>query len=252
LGGKDRAGEFWRKFFLSAGEPSEPLFSHMPRFLLTSRIKDFYSADMRDAVGEYDAMAELRDNLPEKFGSWSSLHRAAYLEMTTLLASYLLSSQGDRMAMAHGVEGRFPFLDHRLFEFTATLPTRSKLRGLREKDILRRWATNLVPPSVHERPKQPYRAPDIPAFFGDNQPSYVEEQLSADSLTACGIFDPDSVTGLVKRCSSGRATGFRENQAMVAILSTQLWHTRFVKAGVQVEPLPLEGADVAMTENGHA
>jgi len=250
LGGKDRAGEFWRKFFLSAGLPSDPLFSHMPRFLLTSRIKDFYAGDMQEAVMGYDALAELRDELPDEFANWSSLHRAAYLEATTLLSSYLLSSQGDRMAMAHGIEGRFPFLDHRLFEFAAALPTRSKLRGLREKDILRRWAAGLVPPSVHERPKQPYRAPDIPAFFGAEQPSYVEEQLSYEALTTSSIFDPDSVAGLVRRCTSGRATGFRENQAMVAILSTQLWYSRFVAEGVRVEVLPLEGADVVLTDDG--
>jgi len=230
LSGKGRAGEFWQKFFLSAGPPSDPLFSHMPRFLITSRIKDFYSADMCEALRGYDPLAELRDDLPAEFSSWSSLHRAAYLEMKTLLASYLLSSQGDRMGMAHGIEGRFPFLDHRLFEFAAALPTRSKLRGLREKDVLRRWAEDLVPPSVHERPKQPYRAPDVPAFFGSEQPAYVEEQLCTKSLERSGIFDSDSVSGLVRRCASGRATGFRENQAMVAILSTQLWYSRFVEA----------------------
>ena len=65
--------------------------------------------------------------------------------MTTLLSPYLLASQGDRMAMSHGVETRVPFLDHRLFEFAASLPERSKLRGLREKDIVRRWAKNVLP-----------------------------------------------------------------------------------------------------------
>jgi asparagine synthase (glutamine-hydrolysing) len=252
LGGKDRAGEFWRKFFLSAGTPSDPLFSHLPRFFLTSRIKDFYSGDMQNEVASYDALADLRDNLPPAFNSWSALHRAAYLEMTTLLSPYLLASQGDRMGMAHGIEGRFPFLDHRLFEFTAALPTRSKLRGLREKDVLRRWASDLVPPSVHERPKQPYRAPDIPAFFGPEQPAYVEARLSPEVLARSGVFDPDSVAGLVRRCTAGRATGFRENQAMVAILSTQLWYSRFVESGVRVRGLPLEGADVVMTEDGAA
>ena len=118
-------------FFLNAGSPDDPLFSHLPRFLLTSWIKDFYTADFRAALADADPLQELRESLPPEFARWSPLHRAAYLEMTTLLAPYLLSSQGDRMAMAHGVEGRFPFLDHRLFEFAAALPTRSKLRGLR-------------------------------------------------------------------------------------------------------------------------
>src|SRR5216117_3580438 len=162
-------GDFWRGYFMTAGSPDDPLFSHLPRFQLTARIKDFYAAEFRAGLGPFDPLAELRARLPAGFRAWSPLARAAYLEITTLLSSYLLSSQGDRMAMAHGVEARVPYLDHRLFEFAAALPARSKLRGLREKHILRRWAAEvaggIVPPAVARRGKQPYRAPDVPAFF---------------------------------------------------------------------------------------
>ena len=222
-----RGGEFWRRFFLDAGSPSDPLFSHLPRFQLTSRIKEFYSADMRAALAGHDPLEELRDRLPAEFSQWSPLHRAAYLEVVTLLAPYLLSSQGDRMAMANGVEGRFPFLDHRLFEFAAALPPASKLRGMREKHILRRWAGKVIPPTFEKRPKQPYRAPDAPAFFGSKPPEYVEALLDPASLRDAGIFDPRMVSGLVRRARSGQITGFRENQALVAILSTQLWGAEF-------------------------
>ena len=143
-------GDFWRGYFMTAGSPDDPLFSHLPRFQLTARIKDFYAAEFRAGLGPFDPLAELRARLPAGFGAWSPLARAAYLEITTLLSSYLLSSQGDRMAMAHGVEARVPYLDHRLVEFAAALPARSKLRGLREKNILRRWgeATGLLPAAV--------------------------------------------------------------------------------------------------------
>jgi asparagine synthase (glutamine-hydrolysing) len=222
-----RGGELWRRAFLDAGAPDDPLFSHLPRYHLTSRIKSFYSAEARAALDGTDSMGELRDSLPESFHGWSALNKAAYLEMTTLLASYLLSSQGDRMAMAHGVEGRFPFLDHRLFEFSASLPTGSKLRGLREKEILRRWARPLVPAAVRERHKQPYRAPDAPAFFGARQPEYVEELLSEESIRRTALFDPAAVSILVRRARAGRVTGYAENQALVAILSTELWYREF-------------------------
>lgn len=222
-----RGGEFWSGFFLNAGRPQDPLFSHLPRFLLTSWIKEFYSPDFRAALANADPLQELRDSLPREFARWSALHRAAYLEMVTLLEPYLLSSQGDRMAMANGVEGRFPFLDHRLFEFAAALPTRSKLRGLQEKEILRRWSAQILPESVRQRSKQPYRAPDVPAFFGADQPDYVGELLDASQLRATGVFEPRAVAGLVKRCQTGRATGVRESQALVAVLSTQLWYQEF-------------------------
>jgi len=248
LEGGQGGGEMWRRFFLDAGPVGDPLFSHLPRFGLTSRIKDAYGESTRAALTGTDVMAELRDGLPPEFSGWSALNKAAYLEMTTLLSGYLLSSQGERMGMAHSVEGRFPFLDHRLFEFAAGLPTRSKLRGLREKDVLRRWAAPILPESVGSRGKQPYRAPDVPAFFHSAQPAYVEEMLSDSEVRRVGLFDSRAVSGLVRRCIAGRATGFRENQALVAILSTQLWHHRFFDRGSPVVALSLGGADVVLQE----
>lgn len=238
-----RGGEFWRRSFLDAGRPDDPLFSHMPRFLLTSRIKDFYTGDFAQAAARVDPLQELRDGLPERFARWSPLNQAAYLEMVTLLASYLLSAQGDRMAMAHGVEGRFPFLDHRLFEFSAALPTSSRLRVLREKHILRRWARAIVPTEVIERHKQPYRAPDAPAFLGTDAPEYIADALSPAALRDLGYFDPGAVGGLLRRAGAGRPLGFRENQAFVAVLSTQVWHRRFMQEPPATS-LDLERADV--------
>ena len=239
-------GEFWKKFFTDAGSPDDPLFSHLPRFQLTSRIKDFYGASMR-AGATRDPLVELREGLPAAFGTWSPLNRAAYLEMKTLLSPYLLSSQGDRMGMAHAIEGRYPFLDHRLYEFAARLPTSSKLLGLKEKEILRRWAKEIVPPSIRTRGKQPYRAPDAPSFFGPGAPAWVEDVLSAERVREYGYFEPAAVDGLARRARRGQATGFRENQAIVAVLSTQLWHEQFLR-GTAPRALPASGADVVMHE----
>ena len=244
-----KGGEFWTRFFLDASAPDDPLFSHMPRFGLTSRIKEFYGPAMRDALGTNDALAELRDGLPAAFATWSPLNRGAYLEMTTLLSPYLLSSQGDRVGMAHAVEGRYPFLDHRLYEFAARLPTSSRLLGLREKEILRRWARDLLPTQISGRKKQPYRAPDVPSFFGATTPEWVEEAVSSDTVAALGYFARAAVEGLVRRCRSGKATGFRENQAIVAILSTHAWHRAFVGAAAPA-PLSVAGADVLLTDAG--
>jgi asparagine synthase (glutamine-hydrolysing) len=247
LPGVNRGGEFWKNFFLDAGSPDDPLFSHLPRFNLTARTKEFYGTAMRESVGARDVLAELRDTLPPAFASWSPLNRAAYFEMTTLLSPYLLSSQGDRMGMAHAVEGRYPFLDHRLYEFAAALPTSSKLLGLKEKEILRRWATDVVPPSIRQRGKQPYRAPDAPSFFGDQAPTWVEEMLDVARTRAYGYFEPTAVEGLVRRARRGQATGFRENQAIVAVLSTHLWHVQFLDRSLPA-PLSVEGADVVMDD----
>jgi asparagine synthase (glutamine-hydrolysing) len=251
-GGAARGGEFWRKFFLAAAAPGDPLFSHLPRFALTARIREFYSDDVKREAGRRDVVDELRQSVPSGFMGWRPEHRAAWLEMDTLLASYLLSSQGDRMGLAHGIEGRFPFLDHRLYEFTSRLPVGSKLRGMHEKVILRRWARGIVPPRVLARHKQPYRAPDIPAFMDAGRPGYVDEMLGEPALRASGLFDPAAVGGLLRRCRDGRATGFAENQAFVAILSTQLWHDAFIRDFTPPAPLPADRADVRLDDSAAA
>jgi asparagine synthase (glutamine-hydrolysing) len=134
------------------------------------------------------------------------------------------------MAMAHGVELRVPFLDHRLFEFAAALPDRTKLRGLEEKAVLRRWAGAVIPPALARRPKQPYRAPDVPVFFGPRAPGYVRDLLDRAAVARGGVFDARAVAGLVQRCREGIANGVREGQALVAVLSTALWQQQFLEA----------------------
>lgn len=241
-----KGGEFWHRSFLNAGRPDDPLFSHMPRILLTSRIKEFYNPDFAVEASRGNVLDRLRDELPQRFGAWSAVNQAAYLEMVTLLSPYLLCSQGDRVGMAHAVEGRFPFLDHRLFEFAASLPTGSKLRGLREKHILKRWASRLIPPEVVSRHKQPYRAPDAPAFFADTAPAYVAEMLDSATVRERGYFSPGAVEGLVRRCRSGRPLGFRENQALVAVLSTHLWDQEFMRNRPAGDALDIAAADVVI------
>ena len=103
--------------------------------------------------------------MPEHFDQWDGLSQAQYLEATVLLPGYILSSQGDRMTMANSVEGRYPFLDHRVIEFACTIPPKLRMKVLKEKYILKQAAGHLIPESVKARPKQPYRAPDAQSFF---------------------------------------------------------------------------------------
>ena len=218
-----RRGEAWRRFFLDAGPAGDPLFSHQTRIAATSGVKSLYSGDTRAALAGVDPLERLRDELPEEFGRMSVLERAAYLELTTLLGNHLLAAQADRVGMAHGIEGRFPFLDHRVFENSVATRPQDKLAGLREKIAVRRVAAEVVPPIVAQRPKQPYRAPEAAAFFAD-EPEWVTERLSPEAVRSVGIYDERAVAGLVRRCRAGRATGFRENMALMGVLSTQVWH----------------------------
>jgi asparagine synthase (glutamine-hydrolysing) len=150
------------------------------------------------------------------------------VESKLLLANYLLCSQGDRMGMAHSVEGRFPFLDHRVVEFAARIPVRLKMRGLNEKYLLKKAMRGLLPAAIVERKKQPYMAPDILSFFWTTTPPYVDYLLSPDSLNKSGLFNADMVVNLVAKCRVKARQGFRENMALVGILSTQCLYDQFI------------------------
>ena len=209
----------------------DPLFSHLPRFALTRRIGQFYSGDLRRAINGYDPLEELRASLPADFATWHPLSRAQYLETGCLLPGYILSSQGDRVAMAHGVEGRFPFLDHRVVELGARLAPTMKLRGLREKYLLRRQLGRHLPRAIVERPKQPYRAPDSESFLQGAAPGYVAALLSPEAIARAGYFEPRAVRRLLDKCRSPLgAVSAGDNMAFIGILSTQLLHSCYVKA----------------------
>ncbi len=210
-------------------EVHDPLFSHLPRFRTTAAAKVFYSAAFREQLGGYDALDALRSGLPSEFMHWHTLNQAQYLETAYLLPGYILSSQGDRMAMAHGVEGRFPFLDHRVVEMAARIPVALKMRGLREKHVLREAFAPMLPHTIAQRVKQPYRAPDAPSFVGEGAPPWVAERVAPCALEETGFFNEGAVGKLMAKCAKGRPLGFKDNTALVGILSTQLWHKQFMR-----------------------
>ncbi|MFY9875616.1 MAG: asparagine synthase (glutamine-hydrolyzing) [Rhodomicrobium sp.] len=230
-GVQQQSAQYLAAFFGAGNDRTDdPLYSHRPRFRGTAATKAFFSGDLRARLGNYDAAAELAAILPAEFKRWHTLHQAQYLESRFLLPGYILCSQGDRMAMAHGIEGRFPFLDHRLVEFASKLPPEMKLKGLVEKHILREAMKDLLPEQVAKRTKQPYRAPDSLAFVGPREPEYVREALGERSVAANGLFNPTMVRKLLEKCRANPGGGFRDNAAFVGILSSQLWVSRFAKA----------------------
>lgn len=214
---------------------ADALFSHLPRYRTTSRARMFFSQDLKRATSTYDALDELRATLPDAFAHWHPLSQAQYLETAHLLPGYILAAQGDRVAMAHGVEGRFPFLDHRVVEFAARLSPDLKLRGLREKHILRESMKDLLPPVIAQRPKQPYRAPEAGVFFGPGADEKLETLFEPNSLARDGLFDPGAVAKLAAKARRAPSLGFAENAALVGIATTSLLSQHFVQPMLQLQ-----------------
>lgn len=215
-------------FRVKNGDLSSPFFSHLPRWELTSKLKLFFSKEIRSRLNDYDGLAELESRLPDAYACWPSFCQSQFLETALLLPGYLLSSQGDRVAMAHSIEGRYPFLDHRVVDFASQLHPSLKMRVLNEKYLLKRAAKGLIPESILRRPKQPYRAPDGQCFFGAAAHPYVEQLLSSEKVREFDIFDSNSVQKLVAKFNAGQAvTATKDDMALVGILSTQLMMQRF-------------------------
>ena len=220
---------YLRNFFSVDNNTVESeLFSHLPRWELTAKLKMFFTEDVRAEASRNSAMSELDRSLPEDFASWHPFNKAEFLEANYFLPGYILSTQGDRMAMAHGVEGRYPFLDHRVVEFAAKLPPRLKMKVLDEKYLLKQAADGLVPESIRLRHKQPYRAPDGRCFQGLTS-TYLQDMLSPARLQGQGIFNPEMVLGLLKKFGDGRATSTKDDMALVGVLSTQVLVEKFLK-----------------------
>lgn len=226
--GKERIGPFVRSFFgQGLDRVGDPFFSHLIRWESTARLKRFFTADVREAIGAYSGIEELRGRLPSSFGAWDGLARAQYLETTIFLSDYLLSSQGDRVAMAHGVEIRPPFLDHRLVEFMGKVPSYLKIRGMKEKYLLKKVFDEVLPREIVYRPKQPYRAPIRRSLLAGDVPA-VSKALSEEALRDSGLFDVPTVLGLLKKVDQARHVGEFEEMALTGIVSTQIVHEQFV------------------------
>ena len=207
-------------------ETDMPFYSHFLRWSNGARLQRLLQHQPEQSITE---IAESVVPLPDRFNQWSPLAKAQYLEITTFLSPYLLCSQGDRVAMANSVEGRFPFLDYRVVEFCNRLPSNLKLKGLNEKWLLRQLASKLLPADIWQRRKRPYRAPIHRSFFHSHTPDYVTELLSEPALQAAGLFNPLAVSQLVRKVQNGLQLSEVDDMAVAGVLSAQLTHQQFVK-----------------------
>jgi len=227
-----RGQVFLQQFFsVQPGDLMDPLFSHRIRWQNGQKNNLFFSESMQEQLAGYHPLDEVTALLPEAFQSRDILARAQFLEIAVFLSSYLLSSQGDRVAMTNSLEQRHPYLDFRVMDFAARLPPHWKIRGLNEKYLLKRAFRSLVPERIRTRPKQPYRAPISNVFFSNNSDGYVDTLLSERKLRQSGYFDADRVAHLVARFKRNDQIMPSESQSMalVGILSTQLLHQQFIE-----------------------
>src|SRR5262249_18271715 len=192
--------------------------------LMTMSKLRFYSRDMWEALGDHLPYEDLRLN-HDRMRRWHPLHRGIYLGARVLLPGLLLQAKGDRVAMHSSVETRYPFLDEDVFAFLAQLHPRWKLRGFRDKYLLRRIAERWLPREIARRSKFMFRAPDD-NFDLAGAPPYVNQLMSDESLRKTGYFDPEAVRHWRQAYRTMRR-GVKRTMielGLSGVFTTQLWH----------------------------
>jgi asparagine synthase (glutamine-hydrolysing) len=227
---KDLSPVMLRMFYgYKLEEVDNPFYSHLLRFNNSNHIKKHFSDKMNNELREFVPLSMLEKRLPEDFKNWDQLAKSQWLETTVFMSGYLLSSQGDRMAMANSVEGRYPFLDYRVIEFCASLPADYKLKGLNEKYLLKKLLANRIPEKILKRPKQAYRAPIKSVFLGKEVPEYISEMLSESYTNKAGIFNYKSIASVISRMLKTGIISEIDNMILTSVISTHLINYQFIE-----------------------
>jgi asparagine synthase (glutamine-hydrolysing) len=208
-------------------DTSSPVYSHLLRWKNNSRILNHLSSEMKQYTYFPDPVKEYEERIGEVVKGYSPMQKAQYIETNVFMSGYLLSSQGDRMAMGNSVEGRYPFLDHRIMEFASTLPDDFKLKGLNEKYILKHMMKGKLPESVLKRPKQAYRAPVATALMKDKS-GMVDEMLSESTIKDMGIFNYDTFSKITDKLKKGAMPSEVDSMTIVGVLTTHLLIKQFI------------------------
>jgi asparagine synthase (glutamine-hydrolysing) len=159
------------------------------------------------------------------------VHQSMYLWAKTMLPNFILSALGDRMEMAHSIEGRLPFLDHHVVKVAAGLPVDSLIRGTVEKWALREAARPVITETVYRRQKHPFLAPPASSAPSGSLHELMQDTLRGSKLKAVPFFDPRRVAGLLDglpRMDAAALTAI--DTPLMILLSTALMQERFAIA----------------------
>jgi asparagine synthase (glutamine-hydrolysing) len=199
---------------------------------ITSRVRaSLFSPSMWERLGGATPFDDHRWD-EARIAAWDPLNASLFADFELVLGGHLLLDKGDRVAMASGIEPRFPFLDEDVVAFAASIEPSLKLRGLTDKWILRRLAERYLPADVAARRKHMFRA--SPVVHAAGRPRWVEELLSPESLRKTALFDPDGV----RRALAGRTRGDSSPRGSLleaglsGVVSTQLLHHLFFGGGL--------------------
>lgn len=194
------------------------------------KFRPLLSPDFRTRYGPREGMYAILDDTDVRgqLKGRDALHQSLYLWSKTVLAGYVLTMLGDRMEMAHSIEGRVPFLDHKLVELIVRQPVNQKIRGMTEKYVLREAVKDVIIDSVYRRQKHPFLSPPATLNPEDTFHDYVQETLRGRAFASLPFFDQEAVIALLDRMPAmddGERTA--TDQILMVLASICVLHERF-------------------------
>jgi asparagine synthase (glutamine-hydrolysing) len=156
------------------------------------------------------------------------VHQSLYLWSKTMLPGYILTMLGDRMEMAHSVEGRVPFLDHHLVEVIRSQPVTQKINGMTEKYVLRESVRDVISDTVYRRQKHPFLSPPATLHPKEKLNTYMQETLRGPTLASIPFFDQKKVIGLLDNLHTmDEGSRVANDQVLMAVVSACVLQERF-------------------------
>ena len=156
--------------------------------------------DMLRSCDNYDFMDEMATHhrIETRLRDVHPVNKSLYLWNKHALSNYILGTLGDGCEMSASVEGRLPFLDHKLFEYAAQLPMQMKIKNyINEKYVLKEAARPYITDRIYRRQKHPFQAPPLTRYFSKSEYERIYDELTSDSLMGTGIYNRTAVTDLL-------------------------------------------------------
>jgi len=205
---------------------------YMPFHARVRRMQPLLNAEYLAPFQGLDVASLLLNNLDVKgrLNGRAPVHQSLYLWSKTVLPGYILTLLGDRMEMAHSIEGRVPFLDHKVGEFLFNTPVNFKIRGTTEKFILREAARDVLTDTVYRRQKHPFLSPPDASGVPSRMSTLIQDTLRSKTVDSVPFLDGAGIRGLADRIETMTPAerGLIDTDLMV-VVSQIVMHERFVQ-----------------------
>jgi asparagine synthase (glutamine-hydrolysing) len=196
----------------------------------SAKMQDLLAADFVETFGNREGYHALLSDLDVRgqLAGRDPVHQSLYLWSKTLLPNYILTMLGDRMEMAHSIEGRVPFLDHPLVEIIRSQPVSQKIHGMTEKYVLREAVRDVITDTVYKRQKHPFLSPPATLNPQGKLSTLIQDTLRGPVLASIPFFDQTKIIGVLDRLDTmDEGSRVAMDQVLMTLVSACVLHEGF-------------------------